>query len=122
MEYSDHANLIETALEALKSQQLRLKVQRRRMVRWRHQRKETLATIRDEIQRLENVLEQLLYKAQTTLHQLSLESTSVALYRVTIERAALHRENLQLQDAITRHLEIETKLKRETDQFRRELH
>ncbi|KAI9994353.1 hypothetical protein PInf_010959 [Phytophthora infestans] len=122
MEYSDHANLIETALEALKSQQFRLKVQRRRMVRWRHQRKEKLATIRDEIQRLENVLEQLLYKAQTTLHQLSPESTSAALYRVTIERAALHRDNLQLQDAITRHLEIETKLKRETDQFRRELH
>ncbi|KAI9994357.1 hypothetical protein PInf_010963 [Phytophthora infestans] len=75
MEYSDHANLIETALEALKSQQFRLKVQRRRMVRWRHQRKEKLATIRDEI-----------------------------------------------QHAITRHLEIETKLKRETGQFRRELH
>ncbi|ETK87553.1 hypothetical protein L915_08018 [Phytophthora nicotianae] len=100
MESSHNASLIEEAFEALKRQQLRLKIQRRRMVRWRNERKEELITIRDEIQRLEGVLEKLLHTAQARLDELSPESTSAALYIVTIERSALQRENQQLLEEI----------------------
>ncbi|ETN09805.1 hypothetical protein PPTG_11394 [Phytophthora nicotianae INRA-310] len=117
MESSHNANLIEEAFEALKHQQLRLKIQRRRMVRWRNERKEELTTIRDEIQRLEGVLEKLLHTTQARLDELSPESTSAALYKVTIERAALQRENQQLHEEIRLQLDVENKLKRETDKF-----
>ncbi|ETP31965.1 hypothetical protein F442_19232 [Phytophthora nicotianae P10297] len=121
MENAGIINLAEVALEALKREQLRQKLHRRRMERWRNLRKEELATIRDERKRLEKKLEQLLKSAQATFFQLSPESMAAALHRVTIERTVLHQDNLRLKEAIMHQLDIESKLKRETDKFFSEL-
>ncbi|KAG3029313.1 hypothetical protein PC121_g5005 [Phytophthora cactorum] len=121
LESQNNYNVAELALKALEHEQKRRKQQRRRMVLWRIERMQILSAIRDERQRLEKELEQLLRTARMTPDELSPESKAMALYRVTIEQAALRRENIQLREAIEHHVGQEDKIMHQTYKFLVEL-
>ncbi|GMF65393.1 unnamed protein product [Phytophthora lilii] len=84
--------------------------QRRRMVRWRLNKKERVAEMLLERQELEKVLQTRVQEARVASDKKAPQTMDEALRLVTIESAALMRENLILQEAIDHHVKLENSL------------
>ncbi|KAG6623639.1 Phospholipase D [Phytophthora cinnamomi] len=96
--------------EAVMREQWRREQQRRRMVRWRKQKKLKVADMIHERRRLERELQRRVLKARMDADGITPDSFEEALRLIMVEQAALTRENLVLQETISQHVKFQTML------------
>ncbi|GMF65389.1 unnamed protein product [Phytophthora lilii] len=106
----------ETATKLWKSvmqEESRRDQQRRRMVKWRKQKKEKVADMNHERLRLEKELQLRLVEARAKSDFVVKQSGLNAFRHAMMQSAALKSENLKLQEAIEEHYKFQTWVKRE---------
>eukprot|EP00644_Phytophthora_capsici_P009021 jgi/Phyca11/14184/fgenesh1_pg.PHYCAscaffold_6_\ len=103
--------------EAVMREQWRREQQRRRMVRWRLQKKESVASMLQERRQLERKLHQHLIEARVATDGLVPKTIDEAFRLSTIELASLKRENLILQETVAQHMKFEALLGKDTEEI-----
>ncbi|EGZ18874.1 hypothetical protein PHYSODRAFT_315376 [Phytophthora sojae] len=98
-------------------EQWRREQQRARMIKWRKQKKERGASMQQERLRLEKELEHRVLEARMRSDLNPEQSLGDAFRQVTIECAALQRENLALKEAIALQSKFERVLRLEGQEF-----
>ncbi|OWZ01652.1 hypothetical protein PHMEG_00026920 [Phytophthora megakarya] len=103
--------------EAVMREQWRREQQRRRMVRWRKQKKEKVADMVHTRRLLERELQRRVLKARMATDAMTPRSYEEAFQLNTVEIAALTRENLVLQETIAQHTKVESMLEHDIKEF-----
>ncbi|KAK1943021.1 hypothetical protein P3T76_005658 [Phytophthora citrophthora] len=103
--------------EAVMREQWQREQKRRRMVRWRLQKKESVASMLQERRHLERKLHQRLFEARVATDELVPTTIDEAFRLSTIELASLKRENLVLQETIAQHMKFEAMLDKDTKEI-----
>ncbi|KAG7397081.1 hypothetical protein PHYBOEH_001295 [Phytophthora boehmeriae] len=104
--------------EAVIREEWRREQQRKRMVRWRVQKKEQMVDLNRERQRLEREVQRRLADVRrdpAPVEQKLASWAQHAFHQVTMETAALKSENLALCEAIDQHVKFEAFVQKETD-------
>ncbi|KAH7485265.1 uncharacterized protein KRP23_4319 [Phytophthora ramorum] len=99
---------------AVMREEWRREQQRRRMVRWRQQKKESVASMLQERRVLEKKLYQRLVEARVSADGVVPRTIDEAFRLSTIELASLERENLVLKDTIRQRMKFENMLDHDT--------
>ncbi|KUF84201.1 hypothetical protein AM587_10000871 [Phytophthora nicotianae] len=103
--------------EAVMHEQWKREQQRRRMVRWRQQKKESVTSMVEERLRLERRLQRHILRARMAADRVTPHSFEETIRLITLQKAALIRENLVLIEAIARHVKLESMLQRDIQEF-----
>ncbi|POM64526.1 Hypothetical protein PHPALM_19924 [Phytophthora palmivora] len=103
--------------ETVMREQWRREQQRRRMVRWRQQKKEGMADMVHERRLREKQLQRRVLAARIATDRMAPHSFDEAFRMITIEKAALKRENLALKETIAQHVKFECMLQHDIKEF-----
>ncbi|KAG6612464.1 Phospholipase D [Phytophthora cinnamomi] len=103
--------------EAVMREQCRREQQRRRMVRWRQKKKEKVADMVHERRRLEKELQRRVLEARMITDGVTPESFEEAFQLITIEKAALTRDNLVLQERIAENIKFQNMMHNDVEEL-----
>ncbi|KAG3044447.1 hypothetical protein PC122_g24844, partial [Phytophthora cactorum] len=103
--------------ESAMREQIRREQQRRRMIRWRKQKKEKRTDMFEERRRLEKQLQRQVLQARVAFDNVTIRSVAEAHRHVTVERAALMSENVALREAIENKVKVRALMEREAQEF-----
>ncbi|KAJ8578457.1 hypothetical protein ON010_g753 [Phytophthora cinnamomi] len=103
--------------EAVMREQCRREQQRQRMVRWRQKKKEKVADMVHERRRLEKELQRRVLEARMITDGVTPESFEEAFQLITIEKAALTRDNLVLQERIAENIKFQNMMHNDVEEL-----